>query len=160
VNITNFQAAFAAALAAAPLLAGANLKVWNPQSPSDGSGIVVDRGNIGTKSGWEDALTRQGVCLIVGRPGSAQFSSGEAMAGAMMLFPVTIHENEERNRGQGGAGVDHLAILEQVIKTVISTPTNNRGQRMARAVSFKYGVQADGLLESIATFQLPIFFDP
>lgn len=158
MTLATLQSVFAEALAAAPLFASRGMKVWNPKDPDSRGGIMIEGRESENRQGFNEAIARFGFVVMVGRPKSAEFQNGDAFASGQTVFPVTLSENEERNWADDGAKINHLEALESVIDAVITTDTGNRGQRPAKGVSFQYGSPAEGLVESVASFRIPLFF--
>ncbi len=158
MTLQTFQSEFAAVLVALPIFANKGFKIWDPKNPDSFGGIVVEIGNAHTRDGVNVALANLGFVVIVGRPASAEFQTADTLSAAQTTFSITLAENEEVNKAETGPRIDSLDALAKVISAVVATDTGNRGQRGAKPVSFRYGTDAEGVLESLATFRIPLFF--
>lgn len=158
MNLGDIQDRVAAGLAASPIFAASNLRVWNPELPSGGSGIIKDDGIGSHIPGVEAALAR-GLALIVGTYESgAALDTVSGKSAMLVKITVEIQENVETNRGQDGTGIATLDALPEVIRAVSKLPSGVLAQRWLAPSAFKVGAFDKGLWGAQVVFQVTVFF--
>lgn len=92
-DMDNVPQFIADTLAADPDFAAAGLRVFNPEQPNHGSGIVIHDFSTGAKLGQEMALERPGLCFVI-TPFDDAKGTDQIRGAAALLLNFTLHAQE------------------------------------------------------------------
>lgn len=150
MNLDEFQPYVASQIAEHRDIKFAGLRVFDPDSPNDGTGIIVYRGSYPKVDGRETALDTLGLCIIVDVfTSEALQDSTQAAASHAVNISVMVEENVKRNT----SGFPCERVAQFVAEAVIGKPGKlaGKGFRLA-SVPFEHMGQVNGLTQVMVNF--------
>jgi hypothetical protein len=147
MNLDEIQPFVAARIAEHPALAA--LRVFDPENPVAGSGIVVYRGTFPKTAGREESLATHGACFIVDVFTSDSLEDA-AKASALVGLNVSVLVEENPKRNTALPSCERLA--QYAAEAVIGKGTG-RGFRLA-SNPFEHLGQSNGLTQVLVNFTI------